>query len=412
MRRLALVVVVGLALAGCGGGHEGSTSTTNSTAADQAQIKSAYQKFFSGKTSVSDRVALLQNGSRFKALVTSFANNPLAKNVSAKVSSVILQGANKAKVVYIVKLGGAALPKQTGTAVRQNGTWKVGSASLCKLVALAGQHSVRLQVVTSSRVSSVALFRQRHAREAALAAVCAILFLTFLDNTIVSVALANIQSSLSVSVPGLQWIVNGYMLAFAALMLTGGTLGDLFGRKKVMLGGVAIFCAGAVMAAVAPGSGILIAGRIVMGVGAAASEPGTLSVLRHIYPEREERARRPRRLGRGLGPRARARSRARRRARRGRGRLAEHLLVQPRPRRAVLRRRRRHAHREQRPGGPAARRAGPGDRRLGDPRGDVRRDRGREPAATGRGGSSCCSLWRPCSSSRSWRSSGARRTRC
>jgi EmrB/QacA subfamily drug resistance transporter len=139
-------------------------------------------------------------------------------------------------------------------------------------------------------MSAIAARRQRHSREAALAAVCAILFLTFLDNTIVSVALADVQSSLSVSVPGLQWIVNGYMLAFAALMLTGGTLGDLFGRKKVMLGGVAIFCGGAVMAAVAPSSGILIAGRIVMGVGAAGSEPGTLSVLRHIYPEREERA--------------------------------------------------------------------------------------------------------------------------
>jgi EmrB/QacA subfamily drug resistance transporter len=139
-------------------------------------------------------------------------------------------------------------------------------------------------------VTSLALFRQRHAREAALAAVCAILFLTFLDNTIVSVALANIQTSLSSSVTDLQWIVDGYMLAFAALMLTGGTLGDLFGRKKVMLGGVAIFCAGSVIAALAPGSGILIAGRIVMGVGAAASEPGTLSILRHVYPERKERA--------------------------------------------------------------------------------------------------------------------------
>ena len=140
-------------------------------------------------------------------------------------------------------------------------------------------------------MSSVALFRQRHAREAALAAVCAVLFLTFLDNTIVSVALANIQTDLSSSVSGLQWIVNGYMIAFAALMLTGGTLGDLFGRKKVMLGGVAVFCAGSVMAAVAPGNGVLIAGRIVMGVGAAASEPGTLSVLRHVYPEHRERAR-------------------------------------------------------------------------------------------------------------------------
>jgi EmrB/QacA subfamily drug resistance transporter len=139
-------------------------------------------------------------------------------------------------------------------------------------------------------VSSLALFRQRHAREVALAAVCAILFLTFLDNTIVSVALADIQSSLSTSVTGLQWVVDGYLLTFAALMLTGGTLGDLFGRKKVMLGGVAIFCAGSIVAAVAPVTGVLIAGRVVMGVGAAASEPGTLSLIRHIYPERKERA--------------------------------------------------------------------------------------------------------------------------
>jgi EmrB/QacA subfamily drug resistance transporter len=133
-------------------------------------------------------------------------------------------------------------------------------------------------------------FRQGHARAAALAALCAILFLTFVDNTIVSVALADIQSSLGASVPELQWIVDGYMLAFAALMLTGGTLGDLFGRKKVMLSGVAIFFAGSVVSALAPSTSVLIAGRVVMGVGAAASEPGTLSMIRHIYPERKERA--------------------------------------------------------------------------------------------------------------------------
>ena len=55
---------------------------------------------------------------------------------------------------------------------------------------------------------------------------------------IVSVALASVQSSFSVGVSGLQWIVDGYMLAFAALMLTGGTLGDLLGRKRVMLAGM------------------------------------------------------------------------------------------------------------------------------------------------------------------------------
>jgi EmrB/QacA subfamily drug resistance transporter len=135
------------------------------------------------------------------------------------------------------------------------------------------------------------LFRQRHSRGAALAALCAILFLTFLDNTIVSVALADIQTSLSASVSDLQWIVDGYMLMFAALMLTGGTLGDLFGRKKVMLAGVVVFCAGSVVAAVAHSTGVLITGRLVMGIGAAASEPGTLSLIRHIYPERAARAR-------------------------------------------------------------------------------------------------------------------------
>jgi hypothetical protein len=132
VRRLAIGLVLVLALAACGG------SSKSKTANDQAQIKSAYEKFFSGKTSITDRVAVLQNGSQFKGLVTSFASNPLAKNVSATVSSVTLQGANKAKVVYVVKFAGSSLPQQTGSAVRQNGTWKVADASLCKLVALQG----------------------------------------------------------------------------------------------------------------------------------------------------------------------------------------------------------------------------------------------------------------------------------
>jgi len=78
----------------------------------------------------------------------------------------------------------------------------------------------------------------------ALAVLCAILFLTFLDNTVVSVALANIQTSLHAGVAQLQWVVDGYLLAFAALMLGGGTLGDLLGRKRIMLAGLALFCVG------------------------------------------------------------------------------------------------------------------------------------------------------------------------
>jgi EmrB/QacA subfamily drug resistance transporter len=125
----------------------------------------------------------------------------------------------------------------------------------------------------------------------ALATLSLVLFLTFLDNTIVSVVLANVQSDLHVGVNDLQWVVNGYALVFASLMLTFGTLGDLLGRKKIMLYGVAVFCAGSVMAALAPNVDFLIAGRAVMGLGAAASEPGTLSMIRHLYPDRRDRAR-------------------------------------------------------------------------------------------------------------------------
>ena len=88
----------------------------------------------------------------------------------------------------------------------------------------------------------------------ALATLCVVLFLTFLDNTIVSVGLANVQSDLHAGVSSLQWVVNGYALTFAAFMLAAGMLGDMLGRKKVMLAGVAVFCAGSVLAAVAPTS--------------------------------------------------------------------------------------------------------------------------------------------------------------
>lgn len=125
----------------------------------------------------------------------------------------------------------------------------------------------------------------------ALATLCAVLFLTFLDNAIISVALADIQTSLHSGITQLQWIVDGYLLAFGALMLTGGTLGDLIGRKKVMLAGVAMFCAGSLVAAVALDNGVLIGARVLMGIGAAASEPGTLSMIRHVYPDPRRRAR-------------------------------------------------------------------------------------------------------------------------
>lgn len=126
-------------------------------------------------------------------------------------------------------------------------------------------------------------------RSLALAVLCLVLFLTFLDNTIVSVALGNVQTQLHAGVAGLQWVVGAYALTFAGAMLGFGMVGDEFGRKKVMLVGIVVFCAGSLLCALAPGIGVLIAGRAVMGMGAAASEPGTLSMLRHVYTDQRER---------------------------------------------------------------------------------------------------------------------------
>ena len=128
-------------------------------------------------------------------------------------------------------------------------------------------------------------------RRGALAVLCCVVFLTFLDTTIVAVALGDVQSSLHAGVSELQWVVNAYALTFAALMLTGGTLGDRFGRERLMLGGVVLFAAGSLLGALAPSVEVLIAARGLMGVGAAASEPGTLSILRQLFPDRRERAR-------------------------------------------------------------------------------------------------------------------------
>jgi EmrB/QacA subfamily drug resistance transporter len=125
----------------------------------------------------------------------------------------------------------------------------------------------------------------------ALATLCTLLFLTFLDNTVVSVALGDVQTSLKANVSDLQWVVGSYALTFASLMLACGMIGDELGRKQVMLAGAGVFCAGSVLCALAPNPGTLIAGRAVMGLGAAASEPGTLSMLRHLYPEPRARSR-------------------------------------------------------------------------------------------------------------------------
>jgi EmrB/QacA subfamily drug resistance transporter len=123
-----------------------------------------------------------------------------------------------------------------------------------------------------------------------LALLTLVLFVTFLDNTVVAVALASIQVSLHAGISALQWIVSGYALTFAALMLPFGTLGDRLGRRRVMVAGLVVFTAGSALGAVSQSSAMLIGARVVMGIGAAASEPGTLSMIRQLYSDPAERA--------------------------------------------------------------------------------------------------------------------------
>jgi EmrB/QacA subfamily drug resistance transporter len=142
----------------------------------------------------------------------------------------------------------------------------------------------------SEAATEVAIRLRPMRRRLGLATLLLVLFLTFMDNTVISVTLANVQSTLHTGISQLQWVINGYALVFASFMLLFGTLGDQLGRKKIMLSGVILFCGGSVLAAVATNADMLVAGRVVMGLGAAASEPGTLSMIRHLYPERRARA--------------------------------------------------------------------------------------------------------------------------
>jgi len=112
-----------------------------------------------------------------------------------------------------------------------------------------------------------------------------------LDVTIVNTALNSIGASLGGGVSELQWIVSTYTIAFAALILTAGALGDRIGAKKVFIAGFSVFTVGSLACALAPTALMLIASRAVQGVGAALLVPNSLALLNHAYPDDRERAR-------------------------------------------------------------------------------------------------------------------------
>ena len=135
-------------------------------------------------------------------------------------------------------------------------------------------------------------FKGDNAREKVivLLTMCFALAMAMLDNTVVNIALPTITSKLNATVSDLQWIIDGYVLAFASLLLTGGILGDRYGRKKMFLTGLAIFTLASLGCGLSGSGGQLIMFRALQGVGAALLMPGTLSILTVTFPP-EERAR-------------------------------------------------------------------------------------------------------------------------
>ncbi len=121
----------------------------------------------------------------------------------------------------------------------------------------------------------------------ALAAMCFALFMIMLDNTVVNVALPSIQRSLHASTSTLEWTVNAYTLSFAVLLVTGGRLGDLFGRRMIFLAGVIIFALSSAAIGFSPSDTWLVAWRAVQGMGAALMMPATLSIITNAFPPHE-----------------------------------------------------------------------------------------------------------------------------
>ena len=134
------------------------------------------------------------------------------------------------------------------------------------------------------------IFAEENRKWWTLAALSFALFMIMLDNTIVNVALPSIQRDLDIGVSELEWVVTGYALSFAVLMLSGGKLADMYGRRRVFLLGLAVFSLSSLACGLAGSADLLIGARVVQGVGAAFMMPATLSIISATFPPRERGA--------------------------------------------------------------------------------------------------------------------------
>jgi len=131
------------------------------------------------------------------------------------------------------------------------------------------------------------IFAEENRKWLTLAAVSFGLFMIMLDNTVVNVALPSIERDLDADLTELQWIVTGYALTFAALMLVGGKIADAYGRRLIFVVGIVVFTLASLLCGLAESSEMLIGARVVQGAGAALMNPATLSIIAATFPPRE-----------------------------------------------------------------------------------------------------------------------------
>jgi EmrB/QacA subfamily drug resistance transporter len=131
------------------------------------------------------------------------------------------------------------------------------------------------------------LFTAENRKWWTLVAVAVGLFMIMLDNTVVNVALPSIQKELGISISELEWVVNAYALTFGVLLLSGGKLADMLGRRAIFITGLVVFTAASLWCGLAGGATSLIAARTVQGVGAALMNPATLSIITATFPPRQ-----------------------------------------------------------------------------------------------------------------------------
>src|SRR3954467_3039182 len=131
--------------------------------------------------------------------------------------------------------------------------------------------------------------RQQSSKWLALTVLALAQFMVVHDVTIVNVALPSIQDALGFSAVGLQWVINAYTLTFGGLLMLGGRMSDLLGRRRVFLAGMVLFALASLAAGLAPSAGVLIAARAVQGVGAALLSPAALALVTVTFPAGRER---------------------------------------------------------------------------------------------------------------------------